>query len=61
MPEFVVNIRSRDHIEAHITDLGEGRLQVNRSPKVGIPTGMGYGGAEILCFAAATCLYNNIQ
>ena len=61
MSRIIVNIHSNDGIKTEIEGHNQGRLTVERTPPTGPTSGMGYGGGEILCFAAATCLYNNIQ
>lgn len=61
MTKVLVNIHSSEGITTEIKGLGQGSLFVERSPRVGTPGGMGFGGGEMLCFAAGTCFYNNLR
>jgi uncharacterized OsmC-like protein len=56
-----VRIHSTEGIETEIEGLGTGKLTAERQPKIGVRGGMGFGGGEILCFAAGTCFYNNLR
>jgi uncharacterized OsmC-like protein len=56
-----VNIHSADGITTEIVGRGKGRITAERNPRIGTPGGMGYGGGEILTFAAGVCFYNNLR
>jgi uncharacterized OsmC-like protein len=61
MTTVKVNIHSADGITTEIVGRGQGRMTAERTPRIGTHNGMGYGGGEILCMAAATCFYNNLR
>ena len=61
MTKVLVNIHSSEGITTEIKGVSQGRLLVERRPRVGTPGGMDFGGGEILCFAAGTCLYNYLR
>jgi uncharacterized OsmC-like protein len=61
MTQVKVRIHSAEGIETEIEGLGKGRLTAERQPKIGTRGGLGFGGGEILCFAAGTCFYNNLR
>ena len=61
MTTVKVNIHSSDGITTEIVGRGKGKITAERNPRIGTQGGRGYGGGEILCMAAGTCLYNNIQ
>lgn len=61
MTQVKVTIHSAEGIDTEIEGLGKGKLTIERNPKIGVHGGMGFGGGEILCFAAGTCFYNNLR
>lgn len=60
MPQVNLKIHSQDGIDTEITGLGKGKLTAERTPKIWVQRGMGFGGGEFLCFAASTCHHNNL-
>lgn len=58
---ITVNIHSSDGITTEIGGRGKGKLVAERAPRIGTQGGMGYGGGEILSFAAGVCFYNNVR
>lgn len=61
MARITVNIRAGDGIESSIEGIGAGRIIAEKSPRSGSPTGMGFGGGEMLCLAVGACFFNNLQ
>lgn len=61
MTTVKLNIHSANGIKTEIVGRGQGIITAERNPRIGTPGGRGYGGGEILCMAAGTCFYNNVQ
>ena len=59
MPQIVVNLHTKDGITTEIEGAGAGKLTAERTPHLGLPGGMGFGGGEALCLAVGACFYNN--
>jgi uncharacterized OsmC-like protein len=61
MTTITVSIHPSEGITTQVNDGGKGTLVAERSPRFGVEGGMGYGGGEILAFAAGVCFFNNVR